>query len=269
MSRIVAAIDTTPAAATVLAAAAGLAPLLGAHVEALHVLEDDARVPRALSEGFDVPLRVVRGEVVRILMDLAGRPDDVVAVVTGVSERRHHLPFIGHVAEHVLTHAAIPVVAVPPGAAVTSVVRRVLVPLNGTATTSAALREVLEMACRKHLDVTLLHVYDDTSVPMFSDQPVHEARAWTEEFLRRHCPDPDAVSLEVRIGTPATHVMDVAVESRADLLVLGWSQDFSSGRARVVRHALETSGIPVLLVPVAHRAASEAPAGDPATAGLA
>jgi nucleotide-binding universal stress UspA family protein len=125
-----------------------------------------------------------------------------------------------------------------------------MVPLDGTAPTTAALREVLEMAGREHLDVTVLHVYDEASVPMFSDQPVHEARAWTDEFLRRHCPDPDAVSLELRIGTPETHVVDVAVDSRADLLVLGWSQDLSSGRARVVRHALETSMIPVLLVPV-------------------
>jgi nucleotide-binding universal stress UspA family protein len=268
MSRIVAAIDATPAAATVLAAAAGLAPLLGADVEALHVTEDDAGVPRALAASFGVPLRTVHGEVAPILTELAGGPDDVVAVVAGVSERRHLLPYIGHVAEHVLTHAQIPVIAVPPGAAVTSVIRRVLVPLNGTATTSGALREVLEMACRQHLDVTLLHVYDAASVPMFSDQPVHEARAWTDEFLRRHCPDPSAVSLEVRIGTPATRVMDVAVESRADLLVLGWSQDLSSGRARVVRHALETSAIPVLLVPVTRRAATEQ-LRDPAGAGLA
>lgn len=253
MSRIVAAVDATPSAATVLAAAAGLAPFLGAEVEALHVGEDADTVARALAEGFGVPLRVVRGEVAPILMDLAGRPDEVACVVTGVSERRHMLPFIGHVAEHVLTHAQIPVVAVPSGAAVAPAIRRVLVPLDGTAATSAALREVLEMACRKHLDVTVLHVYDETTVPMFSDQPVHEARAWTQEFLRRHCPDPDAVSLEVRIGTPATHVADVVVESRADLLVLGWSRDLSPGRARVVRHALETSVIPVLLVPVAWR----------------
>lgn len=269
MSRIVAAIDATPAAATVLAAAAGLAPLLGAEVEALHVAEGDASVPGALAEVFGIPLRVVRGEVLSALTALAGRPEEVAAVVTGVSERGHQRPYIGHVAEHVLLHALVPVLAVPPAAGVAPALRRVLVPLNGEATTSAALREVLEMACRKHLDVTLLHVYDGATVPMFSDQPVHEARAWTWEFLRRHSPDPSAVSLQVLTGTAAVRVMDVAMASRAELLVLGWSQDFSPGRAGVVRHALETSAIPVLLVPVARVHAAEPSRHAAATGGLA
>jgi nucleotide-binding universal stress UspA family protein len=150
----------------------------------------------------------------------------------------------------VLTHARIPIVAVPPGAAVAARVRRVLVPLDGSPTTTQALRQVLRFARHERLEVTVLHVYDETMVPLYSDQPVHEARAWTEEFLLRHCPDPDVVSLEVRIGSPATQVLDVAVESRADLLALGWSQDLSPGRAQVVQRALETSSIPLLLVPM-------------------
>jgi hypothetical protein len=71
------------------------------------------------------------------------------------------------------------------------------------------------------------HVYDETSVPLFSNHEVREARTWADESLRRYCPQPDAVSLERRIGTPAAQVTDVAIETRADFSRSGWSQDLS------------------------------------------
>jgi nucleotide-binding universal stress UspA family protein len=89
---------------------------------------------------------------------------------------------------------------------------RVLVPLDAEPTTAAALAETLELAGRHQLELVVLHVHDHASLPAFSDQPQHELAAWSEEFLRRHCPNPDLVRLEVRVGAPGQHVLSVAEE---------------------------------------------------------
>jgi hypothetical protein len=95
-----------------------------------------------------------------------------------------------------------------------------------------------------------LHVHELDSLPLFTDQPQHELTAWAQEFLRRHCPHPEHVRLEVRIGVPGQHVLNVAEQIGADLIALGWAQELAGGRAAVVHEALERSRVPVLLVPV-------------------
>lgn len=67
------------------------------------------------------------------------------------------------------------------------------------------------------------------------------------EFLTRHYPH--AAGIEFRPGPVAMRVAEVSQEQSIDLIVLSWSQDISTERARVVREVLSASALPVLLLP--------------------
>ena len=149
-----------------------------------------------------------------------------------------------------LTAVNKPLVLVPPQAPIPVRLRRVLVPLDGTSVTAAAITQTVELAHDSEIEVDVLHVYDEESLPLFSEQPQHETETWAREFLARYCPNVDPGRLHLRVGRPGEHVVRVAQQTDADLIVLGWAQDLSSGRAAVVRETLEQSRTPVLLVPV-------------------
>jgi hypothetical protein len=125
------------------------------------------------------------------------------------------------------------------------------VPLEGTVSTSLAPKRVLELAAEASLDIVVLHVVDEASLPAFTDQPQHENEAWAREFLERYCPlGLGGLKLELRVGTPEELVPQVAQEVDVDLIALGWSRELEGDRARVVRAALSRAHRPVLLLPV-------------------
>jgi nucleotide-binding universal stress UspA family protein len=70
------------------------------------------------------------------------------------------------------------------------------------------------------------------------------------EFLARFGPAGDPLPIELRVGEPAEKVLSVCDEISADLVVVAWSCNLETGRARFVRHVLEHARIPVLLVPI-------------------
>ncbi len=129
-------------------------------------------------------------------------------------------------------------------------ISRVLLPLDGTPESAAAVTETVEQFGRAGVDVVALHVFDAATVPRFWDQAVHAHRAWTEEFLARNCAQP-RVRLELRCGVAAEHVADVAAREEADLIALGWSRQLDPGRARTVRQTVRDAAVPVMLVPLA------------------
>ncbi len=96
----------------------------------------------------------------------------------------------------------------------------------------------------------MVHVLALTQVPAFLDQAHHDLAAWGEEFLARHRVTEGAPRIVLRSGAPGRGVLAVAAAEAADLIVLGWSQDLSPGRAEVVRLLLGASEVPMLLVPV-------------------
>jgi nucleotide-binding universal stress UspA family protein len=249
MTTVVAAIDNTAAARPVLAAAAAFANLLDAEVEAVHAREDGERMARAAAEAAGVPLRTLPAPVVAALQEEAGTAD-VAAVVVGARAHRVGRRPAGHVALRLAASLPKPLVVVPPDARIAGAFASILVPLNGTRTTAAALAETLALARQHELDVTVLHVHELASLPLFTDQPQHELRAWAQEFLQRHCTHPEQVRLVTRVGLPGQHLLALADEIESDLIALGWAQDLTEGRAAVVREALERSRVPVLLVPV-------------------
>jgi nucleotide-binding universal stress UspA family protein len=246
---IVAAIDNSAAARPVLAVARALALLYDAEVQAVHAREDGQRTARAAATAAGVSLRSTAAPVIPALLE-AARPPEVAAVVLGsrgVGAWSHRA---GHVALELAGSLPKPLMVVPPDTPTKGAFRRILVPLDGLRRTEAALAEVMTLGARHPLEIVVLHVHDRDSVPLFSDQRHHEAEAWTEEFLRRHCPEPERVAFELRIGIPGEHVLRVAKDTDADVIAIGWSQDLGAGHAAVVREVLERSTIPALLIPI-------------------
>jgi nucleotide-binding universal stress UspA family protein len=258
MRKVLAALDNSLAAEAVLATASNLAQAFGGEVEALHVVEDGDRIAHDEAEAAGVQLHRVTGATVPALLAAAEAPDVQVLVV---GTRR--FPVEGHpvggTALEVITSLLKPVVVVPPDGPRTAL-RRVLVPLEGTASTSLAPKGIIELSRDANVEVVVLHVQDAASVPAFTDQPQHQAAAWGQEFVARYCPwGIGNVTLELRVGRRAEQILAVAKSHHCDLIALGWSQEVAAGRALVVREVLERGRLPVLLVPVVRSAEADKP----------
>ena len=268
MSKVLAAIDNSAAARPVLSAAVAVAELLGVDVEAVHAREDGYRTAQAAAEAASVPLRETRTRGMSGLLE-AAQDAAVEQVVLGARATHAGRRPAGHVALELARSLHKPLVVVPPDASLPIVLRRILVPLDGTRETADALGATVRLACRSELDVIALHVHEYADLPLFNDQPQHEVEAWTHEFLRRHCPHSELVTLETRVGVPGEHVLSVARASRVDMVTLGWSQQLDEGRAAVVRDVLAGSSIPVLLVPTGTPSAADLEPGRPAAGAAA
>lgn len=143
-----------------------------------------------------------------------------------------------------------PVVLVPPGGARPFAgISRVLLPLDGTPESAAAVAETVAVLTGAGVELIALHVFDRGTVPAFWDQAAHARDSWQEEFLSRFCPQP-ATRLRLRSGAPGDSVVDIAAAERADLITLAWSQRLEPGRARTVRHTVARSPVPLMLVPM-------------------
>ena len=88
---------------------------------------------------------------------------------------------LGGRAEAIATTLSKPVLIVPPDAAPPESFRRVLVPLEGSLSSSLAPRWLFELHGESRVDVVALHIHDEPSIPAFTDQPQHEVSAWTRE----------------------------------------------------------------------------------------
>jgi nucleotide-binding universal stress UspA family protein len=258
MTRLLAAIGNNAVARHVLATATTLAPLDQARVDAIHIREDGSRTAQAAAHAAGIELRELPGPVVQTLIE-TGHEADVVGLVIGTRAGPRARRRIGHVALDLLVALRKPLVLVPPHSPIPFRLERVLVPLDGTGATAAALSRTVELAHRSQIEVDVLHVHDEDSLPRFSDQPQHETESWAREFLARYCPQVSLSQLHLRIGLPSEHVVGVARELDADMIALGWAQDLSPGRAAVVRETLALAQIPVLLVATTTRASPRRP----------
>jgi nucleotide-binding universal stress UspA family protein len=270
MKTVLAAVDGSLAVTPVLAAARGMARLLGAQVVALHVQVAGGRTPRSLTQAAGVPLRVVSGgtatdaveEVAQRLVE-AGSAEEVAALVIGARGMPGQSRPLGATAVRVATTVRKPVVVVPPEAEPRSTFQRVLVPLEGNLRTDAAPRAIVELAPDAGLDVVVLHILGPHTIPAVSDQPHHEQAAWAREFLARYFPwGIDVVNFTTQVGRSEDIIPDAVHGCGCDLVALGWSQELGEGRARVVRATVERSHVPVVLIPVPADVAGErTPAG--------
>lgn len=238
--KVVAAVDSSLATNPVLVTARALARLLGARVQGVHVVTDGETPPGAAAAAVGVPLTVLHGPVVDRLVE-TGNGEETAAVVIGARSSPTSPHALGSTALAVVTSCERPVVVVPPAGQgrATPQIRKVLVPLEGTVSTSLAPRAVVELGRSREIDVVALHVDEDGSAPE------------DEQFLRRFCPwGVGFVTLECRSGDRQDLVAAAGDELGCDLIALGWSQDLAPGRASIVRSVFERSTLPVMLIPV-------------------
>lgn len=260
MSRVIAAVDDSAQALAVVRTGEAVASLCGSTLEVVHVCagEDDTAPAGLASGGHEV--RLLRGLGSRAIAEAAA-DRDVAAVIVGTGRARPAEAFVGSCAQQVITAVPVPVVVVPAHARAPTTIRRILIPLDGTRASSDALRRAMELSAQADVRLIALHVHTDASLPMFSDQPHHEVRAWSAEFIRRHALPMSAESpLRLRVGQAGTEVLAAAVQEGADLIVLGWRQDLSAGRAAVVRSTLLRATVPVLRIPRQREARAQLPA---------
>lgn len=236
--KVLAAVDNSLAANPVLVTARALARAMGARVEAINVRSAREEAPAQAAAAVGVPLRVVDGEVVERLSEATADTDTAALVIGGRSSPRspHAL---GSTAFAVVTSCDRPVIVVPLAGRTAPILRRVLVPLEGTVSTSVAPRSIVELGQSSNIEVVVLHVDEDGSAPD------------DDEFLRRFCPwGIGFVTLERRSGRREDVIPTVADELGCDLIALGWAQELAPGRAEVVRATLERSPLPIMLMPV-------------------
>ena len=146
MTTVLAALDNSLAGNPVLVTARALARMLGARELARYTLSaDHDGTARNVAEAAGVPLRAIRGPVVDRLVE-AVKDEDVTAVVITARGDAVRAPAAG--LDRVrgrFTSLLKPVVVVPPDAHVVPEFHRILVPLEGTTSTSLAPRSIVEL----------------------------------------------------------------------------------------------------------------------------
>lgn len=246
MSRIIAALDDSAAAHSVVAAALLLGPVFVADVEGVHVADVEGRTAASAAAALRVPFRTVPGDPLAQLVALAAA-DDVVGFAIG-QRSRMAAAATGHLALGLAGAVDKPVLVVPPRALVPVRFRRVLVAMEGKPGRARELKRAIALAAGSELELTVVHVDDESSVPSFSDHLQYETEAYAQEFLARYAPGISDVRLELRIGAPVDQILTTCEEERPDVVAMGWPHAHGPDRGAVVRAVLERSPVPVLLV---------------------
>jgi nucleotide-binding universal stress UspA family protein len=169
---------------------------------------------------------------------------------------------LGRTAMKVLHDAPCPVVLVPPERGATPWhLHHVLVPHDGTPTTSAALQPAAELAQRGRAELLVAHVANVRTAPVepgsftaprYLDQPQHEWPAWTSEFIKRLACVCPLGHLHVRIllahGDPAAEVLRVSKQQSTDLIVLAWRGRWEAPRAATLKNIMREAPCPIMVV---------------------
>ena len=230
-------------------------------IRAVHVREPDLREPGSADlEGLE--LSAIDGDPVEALTRLVGGGSEVDAFAFGLSCSCPPGPAagMGHVAEALLNSHVAPVLLVRPGMRPVAGLRRLYVPLEGSPSTSAAMRAADDALCARGREIVMLHVVTggDTPAetgslpaPRMTDQEHYEWSAWQDEFTMRFstCPEGGRHRVAVRVGDPAPIIAQEAGKNEAELIVLSWNGSFASGHGAVIKELLVTAPCPLLLVP--------------------
>jgi nucleotide-binding universal stress UspA family protein len=241
------------------AAARGLAKAAGWDARALHVREPGVPEPGSAElEGLE--FTVIDGEPVAAVTRLAaGEAVDALAFGLRCSAGLLCELGMGHVAEALLEGAVAPMLLVRPGMRPLTNLRRIIVPLEGSPSTSAAMTAADDALCARGREIVMLHVATGDApteagslpAPRIMDQEHYEWSAWQEEFTMRfsQCPEGGRHRVAVRVGDPAKLIAEEARSGDAELIVLSWSGSFENGHGAVVKELLGTAPCPLLIVP--------------------
>ena len=158
MSTVVVAIANDAAAPAVLTTAYAVANVLGATVEPVHVGAEHATAAEAARHA-GVTLRTVPGTPL-VELARAALPDDVAAIVLGAPGEGGATRPAGSTALQLITMLEKPVVVVRwEGGAGDHRIDRILVPLDGTAGSAAALHELVRLARDAAVEIVVAHVH--------------------------------------------------------------------------------------------------------------
>lgn len=190
---------------------------------------------------------------------LASHVDRVGAQALALGLRTRVGPGIGHVAGELIARHGIPLLLVRPGMRPLAGLRRLVVPLEGSPSASAAMKHADDALCRRGREIVMLHVVtgdrpDEEGsfpAPRIVDQEHYEWSAWQEEFTMRfsQCPEGGRHRVSMRVGDPATVIVKESTKLQAELIVLSWRGSFEDGHGSVVKGLLATAPCPLLVVP--------------------
>jgi len=126
---------------------------------------------------------------------------------------------LGSIAESVLHQAEVPILTVGPRKKLTptlDAIRRVLCPVNYTPSSQTALELAAALAAGTGAELIVAHI-DETPLGKNAQDSLQHLCDWIPATVRAHC----AVKEVVELGSAAERIVEQAVKSHADLLVIG------------------------------------------------
>ncbi len=226
----------------------------------VHDVPGILQVPRHAFEG--VVLDVEEGDPVGRLLEISDLHPTSFLIV-GADPTSGDKLGVGAVATRAIEESNAPVLVVRPG--VTAQLKRILVPLDGTPSTAAALEPVTELAraAGASLDVVLVGEAQHALQPMehgamappqYVDQPHHEWPAFSGEFVERfvhtigHCPSDVPMRFFLGAGDPGEEILRYASTLGSDLAVLVWHGLASARHGAIFQSVVRRATCPVLII---------------------
>ena len=177
------------------------------------------------------PTSAVRyGSPARVILDEIVTQDASLVVMSSHGRTGVLRLLLGSVAEEVLRRAPVPVVFVPSRAAeaAASPLRRILVPLDGSALSQSGIGPVAALAGRLRAEAVVCRVYAPIAAEQTKpgqDRGVHDAAIQAEKYLSPIVADLRRKGVEVtaeyrQTADIAAAVLDIAAAVRADVIAL-------------------------------------------------
>jgi nucleotide-binding universal stress UspA family protein len=275
-SKVLVALDGSPAAATALPWGRVIAAQLGIPVTILHVASDPVpglalaeRLRGTLQAGESVEMRAGADDPAAAILDTAADPAVALLVLTTHGRDIEPGRGLGGVAEAVIASVVRPVLLVRPETAACGgmpphALHRLLFPLNGTPTTAAALAPAVALARQLDASIDLLYVGNrqrggraergSIQGPRYVDRPYYEWPLWARELREWFCtccaqgPVPVPVRAFYAQGAVGAEIVRFVVEQAADAVVLVRRSRLEPGHAPVLRSVLGQTPCPILLL---------------------
>jgi nucleotide-binding universal stress UspA family protein len=177
VSIVLAVLETTVSAGPVLDTAVRIAELTGSEVEAAYVPGSATFEKKAtsLARRARVPLRRLEEPESGGLVAVVADPEVLAAVIGARSQPAGRHP-VGPLARKLLERTEKPVVVVRPDINVPPVLQRVLIPLEGTELSSRPVLEHLSAFLPDGVELVVLHVFTDDTLPAMLDRPDSRSR---------------------------------------------------------------------------------------------
>jgi nucleotide-binding universal stress UspA family protein len=221
--------------------------------------------PSAKETSLQISFRAPVGDAATAIIDTAvsEAADLIVMGTQGLGGWRKLL--LGSTTERVLRRTRVPVLVVPPAgeadasATETSTPSTIVAAVDFSDSSVHAATVALDLGRAWSATVTLAHVVDPVKVPPqwvplaheSDEQRVAVARAQLHELAERIC-DRGRCDEVVTLGRPADLIGAIAVDKRAQLIVMGLASErgaFAPRPGSIAYRVLSSTTVPVLAVP--------------------